>query len=63
LSGGAGYKFKGTGMNLGITYYQGLIDIMKGDEENTVNSTFYIYVDIPIGSHYKEDRKREKEKE
>jgi hypothetical protein len=61
LSGGAGYKFQGTGMSLGITYYQGLVDIMKGDEENTVNSTFYIYVDIPIGSHYKEDRKKSKE--
>ena len=60
LSGGVGYKFRGTGMNLGITYYHGLVDIMKGDEENTVNSTFYIYVDIPIGSHYKQDRKNEK---
>lgn len=63
LSGGVGYKFRGTGMNLGITYFHGLVDIMKGDEENTVNSTFYVYVDIPIGSHYKQDRKNEKAKE
>ena len=55
LSGGLGYKFKGTGMNLGITYYYGLVDIMKDTNIepyniNSKNSTFYIYVCIPVGA-------------
>jgi len=56
LSGGVGYKFKGTGMNLGITYYYGLVDVMKDSDlaqynTNSKNSTFYIYVSIPVGAH------------
>ena len=59
LSGGAGYKFKGTGMNLGVTYYYGLVDIDKS-EVRSMNSSLYIYVDIPIGAGYKE-AKQEKQ--
>ena len=64
LSGGLGYKFQGTGMNLGITYYYGLVDIMKDSDHsqyNTTskNSTFYIYVCIPIGAGYKEEKPQE----
>jgi hypothetical protein len=64
LSGGIGYKFQGTGMNLGITYYYGLVDIMKDSDlmqYNTTskNSTFYIYVCIPIGAGYKEEKPQE----
>jgi len=63
LSGGLGYKFKGTGMNLGITYYYGLVDIMKDSDlpqynTTTYNSTFYIYVYIPVGAGYKEDKQK-----
>jgi hypothetical protein len=58
LSGGLGYKFMGTGMNLGITYYYGLVDIMKNNEIKSLNSTFYIYLDIPIGAGYKEEKKK-----
>ena len=59
LSAGLGYKFKGTGMNLGITYYYGLVDIMKDTDfepykTTSYNSTFYIYVCIPVGAGYKE---------
>ena len=66
LSGGIGYKFKGTGMNLGITYYYGLVDIMKDsnlEPYNTTsyNSTFYIYVYIPVGAGYKEEKQKNKE--
>jgi len=50
FSGGFGYKFKGTGMNLGITYYYGIVDIMKSNDVNSTNSTFYLYVCIPVGA-------------
>ena len=58
LSGGVGYKFEGTGMNLGITYYYGLVDIDKTDLHSR-NSSFYLYVDIPIGAGYKKDKESE----
>jgi len=60
LSGGVGYKFEGTGMNLGITYYYGLVDIDKTDLHSR-NSSFYLYVDIPIGAGYKENKKKDNE--
>ena len=63
LSGGLGYKFKGTGMNLGITYYYGLVDIDKEPGPIMRNSTLYIYVDIPIGAGYKEAKEDKKAKE
>lgn len=61
LSGGLGYKFKGSGMNLGLTYYYGLINIMKStslEEYNydSRNSSLYLYVDIPIGAGYKDEK-------
>ena len=63
LSGGIGYKFKGNGMNLGLTYYYGLMNIMKPSDleeynYSSRNSSLYLYVDIPIGAGYK-DRKEE----
>lgn len=62
LSGGLGYKFRGTGMNLGVTYYYGLVDVMKDSNDphydvNARNSSFYIYVGIPIGAGYKKEKK------
>ena len=59
-SGGIGYKFMGTGMNLGITYYYGFVDIDKRASINSNNATFYLYLNIPIGAGYKE-AKEEKE--
>ncbi len=56
LSGGLGYKFRGTGMNLGVTYYLGLVDVDKSAEVNSQHSSMYIYVDIPIGAGYKEKK-------
>lgn len=61
LSGGFGYKFKGSGMNLGLTYYHGLMDIMKETDLEqynyaSKNSSLYLYVDIPIGAGYKEKK-------
>ncbi len=64
FSGGIGYKFKGSGMNLGLTYYHGLVNIMVPTDleqynYNSKNSCLYLYVDIPIGAGYKE-KKEEK---
>ena len=50
LLGGLGYKLrKGEGMNIGMKYYYGLLDITKTGTLNNRNSVFYIKVDIPIG--------------
>lgn len=58
LSGGLGYKFQGNGMNLGFTYYYGLVNIDKLVEQKSNNSTFYLYMDIPIGAGYKEAKQQ-----
>ena len=48
---GVGYKLlKGTGMNLGVRYYFGFLNIIKdnpGDAQK--NSALYVYAGIPIG--------------
>ena len=59
VSGGLGYKFKGSGMNLGLTYYHGLINIMRDTDRpeynyTSKNSSLYLYVDIPIGAGKKD---------
>lgn len=56
---GAGYKFRGQGMNLGIVYYQGLVNVIKNDNAKSLNSTFYIYLDIPIGAGKKVEKSKE----
>lgn len=57
VSGGFGYKLvKGTGANLGVRYYYGLVDIYK-DSRKGYNSSFYVYADIPIGAHKKDKKK------
>jgi len=56
--GGIGYKLrKGTGMNVGIKYFYGLTNIFKDDFFNSKNSSFYIYVGIPIGKEKGELKK------
>ena len=50
LIGGMGYKLrKGTGMNIGIKYYHGLVDISKSSDLNNTNRVLYLKIDIPIG--------------
>ena len=48
---GAGYRLMGgNGMNLGVQYYQGLVDITIDDSgSNEYNNGIYITVGIPIG--------------
>jgi hypothetical protein len=48
---GLGYRLvKGNGMNLGIQYYYGLVDVRVSDvSPNQYNRTLYINAGIPIG--------------
>jgi hypothetical protein len=63
LAFGAGYRLMGGhGMNLGITYYLGLVPVMKGDGPNIYNRSFYITAGIPIGKGKAMKRAAEKEK-
>ncbi len=52
ITAGLGYRFlKGNGMNLGVRYYFGLVNILKENPgASKRNSSFYIYVGIPIGA-------------
>ncbi len=48
--GGFGYKLrKGTGMNIGVKYFYGLTNAIKDNAFTSKNSSFYLYVGIPIG--------------
>ncbi len=58
LVGGFGYKLRqGNGINLGVKYYAGLIDITKSSNSVNRNNVIYVKVDIPIG---KDNQKKEK---
>ncbi len=58
LMAGFGYQLlKGKGMQLGIKYYYGLVDVYK-DKSGTKNSSLFLKVNIPIGA-----KKKEKETE
>ncbi|MGG7036247.1 MAG: porin family protein, partial [Flavobacterium sp.] len=52
LIAGMGYRFlKGNGMNLGIRYYYGLVDIEIDDSGKSVfNRSLYLTLGIPIGA-------------
>jgi hypothetical protein len=49
---GIGYHLiKGTGVNLGIRYYYGFVDLIKNNpDKSQLNSSFYLYASIPIGA-------------
>ena len=51
LAFGLGYRLmKGNGMNLGVQYYLGLIDVVIDDTSpNQYNRSFYLTAGIPIG--------------
>jgi Outer membrane protein beta-barrel domain len=61
LVAGLGYRLiGGNGMNLGVQYYQGLVDITIDDSNtNEYNSGFYFTVGIPIGKAKAEKAKAE----
>jgi hypothetical protein len=56
LMAGIGYRLMGgNGMNLGIRYYLGLVDITLNDSDaNQYNRSLYFSVGIPIGKGKKE---------
>lgn len=61
LVGSAGYKLrKGTGMNIGIKYYMGMVDITRSNISKNTNNVLYLKVDIPIGKEFKDDTKPKK---
>lgn len=48
---GTGYRLKsGNGMNLGIHYYQGFVDVLIDDKgASQINKSIYVNLGIPIG--------------
>lgn len=66
VEAGIGYQLmKGTGVNFGVRYYQGFIDIMKDNPAGRMwNQSLYLFVSIPVGAGEKaKERKAEKERE
>jgi hypothetical protein len=60
IQAGLGYHLlKGTGVNFGIRYYQGLMDILKDNSSDPVmNQSIYLFVSIPIGAGEKAQAKK-----
>ena len=63
LAIGAGYRLmKGNGMNFGVNYYYGLIDIMIDDSSpNQFNRVLYLTAGIPIGKNPKKKKTEQTE--
>lgn len=63
LIGGVGYKLRKEikSMAIGVNYYYGLKNVSKVADTKIKNSSVYIYMKIPIGTHSK-DKKDKKEK-
>jgi hypothetical protein len=57
--GGIGYHFmKGTGINLGLRYYYGFVNILANSYSNPgQNNSLYVYISIPIGAGEKSKAK------
>jgi len=64
LAFGAGYRLmKGNGMNIGIQYYFGLVDIVIDDTSpKQYNRVFYVTAGIPIGKNPKKKKADKSEK-
>lgn len=52
LTGGVGFRFLPgpVSSSMGVSYYQGLVDVYKPTDQHVVNSTVYVYGRIPIGA-------------
>ncbi|AOW08921.1 porin family protein [Flavobacterium gilvum] len=61
---GAGYRIKTKyGMNVGLSYYYGLVPLLKGDNSPTqYNRSLYVTAGLPIGKAKAAKRAAEKEK-
>ena len=64
LAIGAGYRLmKGNGMNIGVQYYIGLLDIRVDDSSpNQFNRVLYLTAGIPIGKNPKKKKTDETQK-
>ncbi len=60
IQAGIGYHLmKGTGVNFGLRYYQGLMDVLKDNSSDPVNNqSVYLFVSIPIGAGEKAQAKK-----
>jgi hypothetical protein len=59
LSGGIGYRLMhGNGMNLGVRYYHGLVNVSKEGGE-LFNRCWYLTVGIPIGAGKTRDQQKQ----
>jgi hypothetical protein len=60
VEAGLGYQLlKGTGVNFGIRYYQGLMDVIKDNSSDPVwNQSLYLFVSIPVGAGEKAKAKK-----
>ncbi len=65
LAGGIGYRLMGgNGMNLGLRYYYGLVDITIDDSTaDQYNSCLYLALGIPIGVAKARAREEQKQKQ
>ncbi len=64
LAIGAGYRLiKGNGMNIGLQYYFGLVDIRVDDSSpDQFNRVLYLTAGIPIGKNSKKKKAEKTEK-
>jgi hypothetical protein len=64
LAIGAGYRMmKGNGMNIGVQYYYGLVNIVKDPAlSKQYNRVFYLRAGIPIGKNPKKKKTDQSEK-
>lgn len=60
IEAGIGYHLiKGTGVNFGIRYYQGFMDVFKENSSDPAwNQSLYLFVSIPIGAGEKAQAKK-----
>jgi hypothetical protein len=60
LQAGLGYHLlKGTGVNFGVRYYQGLMDVLKDNSSDpSWNQSLYLFVSIPVGAGEKAQAKK-----
>lgn len=64
IKAGIGYHLiKGTGVNFGVRYYQGLMDVVKDNSSDpSRNQSVYLFVSIPIGAGEKAQAKKAEKK-
>jgi hypothetical protein len=63
VAGGVGYRLmKGNGMNLGIRYYLGFMNVSTVAGTEVLNRSLYLNIGIPIGKGKAREKREQKEK-